>query len=347
MSKVKIFVNPFFGNEPFVFGSRIANHVVGRFEEEGQEAEVVLPHLYGERQQRILEEIGLDHFKLDPEIARFYKRIILDDGDYRHHLEDISIYARGAQEAIRALMPDIDIEINTGSRFMLGGGAATYYVFPYAFSQLLDRLSQTKALEDVVKNVDISGVKGLALEMEHDYDLVFIPSYNTLSFDDKRQPVPGEISTPPLRPLSSVVHEDIPEDSVYVMFSGTGADYERLQEQVEAYKGQGRNVITQPWVPVEDVMKLPPEVVAHENVAWVEGRAGFGTIWLCQQAGKVFTPLDYRRLPVPDDVEIYFNNQTLRHKGLLKATEEMKASFPTMDGIAFVGDKIFEHYCAR
>jgi len=335
-----IYVNPAHGNEPFILGTLLAQGVKKRLEQEGDNVTVVMPLIYANRQERILRGYGIDDsFILDPILGDLYRHILFTSGDYKKHLRDFTEARHSTESRVRDHLscnyPRFDAEINVGSR--MSSGAPSYYAFPTILSELLEQsLAEVEMNRTFGERLLESGLSE-ALKFEL-YERVFIPSYHTFSYDDSRTPHLREISTPPLKPI--VENSDrIPEHSVYCMFSGTASEIHEIMTRAQKAQGDGYNVIVPPWVEADEFQRLHPDVISNPNVERVIARAGFGTIWTCQQAGKELDAIDYTH---GDDPEIYFNLRTLKRKPMLKATEKQKTDFDEMDGIEYVSRIITE-----
>ena len=72
----------------------------------------------------------------------------------------------------------------------------------------------------------------------------------------------------------------------------------------------------------------------------VIGRAGWGTIWICQTTNTPFQHLSYT---MGDDPEVIMNVRTLEEVDILKATTKQRENFESMNGIDFVAEKILNY----
>jgi len=353
MSERIIFANPCHGNEPYILATLIASKLN---EAGGTKHKIVMPWLYGERQLNILRELDVEAgtLYLDERLGDFYKKMLFKDGKFAAHIDAVLSnrdeaekglreYLKGGMKTLNVgsgetaeLKGEIKYEISAGSKFTAGAPRKkTFYAFPAAHSELCKRTAEEGGLGFDTAALEEMGEMMAAVEKS--YEKVFIPHYNTFSFDRKRAPFEREVATPPMkerfRPMLWA-QDALPEKSVYIMASGTGSELKNVLKKVKEYKPKA---IVPPWArelaPEADGF-YSPIVIANKNVKKVVGRAGWGTIWLCQMAHKQFEHVPYTK---GDDPEIYFNIKTLDSTDMLGQ--------PVGNGIEFIAKKILE--CAK
>ncbi|MFA6889162.1 MAG: hypothetical protein WC254_06725 [Candidatus Woesearchaeota archaeon] len=332
---MKVIVNPSHGNEPYILGGLIAR----KYQELiGEKIEIIMPLLYPGRQERILNEEGITA-TLDSVLGELVQPLLFKDNDFDKHIDEIVHKRERVESAIRHYVNErygtIDFEINTGAKTRITN--EIYYAFPTVLSQLLQYTVQEGGLGFNVSNLE-QGSKVMRT-VEGDFAAAFIPSVHTFSYDPHRKSVEREIPTPPLKPLSKQCDKDIPLRSVYCMPSGTGSEIQTILDRAAALSQQGYSIIVPPWIKDNRYRIEEPSVIAHSNVVRVVGRAGWGTLWTCQQAETEFEPVPYKS---GDDPEIYFNNKTLEARSLLEATAVQRRQFSTMDGIEYVAKQILQ-----
>jgi hypothetical protein len=101
---------------------------------------------------------------------------------------------------------------------------------------------------------------------------------------------------------------------------------------------------------------LSARAIPHQNIQYIVGRAGWGTIWECVNAKKIFIAIP----AIPgDDPEIALNLKTLRQYKLAvcwgdaqpieeqvrevrKAIEALLSGSKKVDGLKFMADRILE-----
>ena len=162
-----IYVNPAHGNEPFILGALIADRI--RTNET-----IVMPHLYGQRQERILKEEGVSgEVILDSNLAEIVRPLVFSGGDFHSHLSALVEKRECVEQEVRRYLGNKyglpDVEINTGSRFSAGHNV--YYAFPYLFSELMGYLQEGghNFNDDHIRKAEED-----ALRWESNFDIVFI-----------------------------------------------------------------------------------------------------------------------------------------------------------------------------
>lgn len=337
-----IFVNPVHGNEPYILGTLIANDLSLRLREKREDIMVIVPNIYGQRQEKILVEHGLkSNIVLDKRLGEFYKPILFKDGDFRRHIDDLIEERDEVESRIRSYLKQeygkIDLEINAGSRIV--SEAEAYYVFPALLSQILEHTINEKELS-VFDGEKLQKCLNNIKKVEAVYKKIFIPSFHTFSFEEYKQTLPNQIFTPPLKSVPHKNVKEIPRNSVYCMLSGTGSELDSMYGRAAVLQDEGYTVIVPPWAQTDKFTKETPDIISNKNIVKVIARAGWGTMWTSQQAGKDFEPIPYTQ---GDDPEIYFNIKTLDSQSLGEATNIQRRNFHgNMDGISFVVDKIME-----
>lgn len=138
----------------------------------------------------------------------------------------------------------------------------------------------------------------------------------------------GAAQTPP-QAVHALRSRRTPSSGIYLMPSGVGsagdaaivqAAAELLAQAAEPLAIYMPPVGTPPEASVAafaaafpDATQLPAQHIAHPNIRCVIGRAGWGTLWECLNAGQVFVAIP--ALP-GDDPEIAHNLRTLAATGL-------------------------------
>ncbi len=336
-----IYINPCHGNEPYILGALIADGVAQKLRErDGVEPLLVVPHLYGERQEQIISGLGLSaKIHLDKRLGEFYQPLLFQNNDFAAHLSNLVSQQKQVQEETRKHLYDtygkIFSEINIASR--ISSSAPAWYAFPTIISELLTRTAQEEELCRTFPLRTLEQAIFIMENVEQNISAFFIPAYHTFSYDGKRVPHQKEISTPPLKPEPKINADKIPENSVYCMLSGTGSEIETMLQNARGLAEKGHHIIVPPWAGNTAFERRTPEIISNDNIVKVIGRAGWGTLWTCQVAGKDFEAVPYTP---GDDPEIYFNLKTLQEVPMKQATEKQREMFGTLDGIEFVVEKI-------
>jgi hypothetical protein len=335
-----IFVNPVHGNEPYVLGGLIAKELASRI---GSDIPIVMPDLYGTRQKKILLEEGVEAI-LDPDLGGICRPMLFKAGQYDEHLDNLVSMRNTVEKKAKECLKDKDInalaELNIGSRISVGCEQA-YYAFPCINSELLQYcINSDLGFEDH----KLERARDMMKSMEEGIIKFFIPSYNTLSFDKQRKKHSREISTPVMKPVYRRSEEDIPQNSVYLMISGTDSEVETVLRYANEIKNE-RNVIVSLSEHGKEFVQMSPHIISHPNIEKVFGRAGWGTIWMCQNADKKFEHLPYSK---GDDPEIYFNIKTLESLPLAKATAQQRKEFGNQrEGIVYTANLIAQDMTQR
>jgi hypothetical protein len=338
-----IFINPCHGNEPYILGANIAKNLSERLEQkQGFAPTIIMPDLYGERQRRILKEEGLVSEKMvfDKRIGNTSKPLLFANADFNKNLINVLAFQEDIQRTVRYELSKYSgsiIEINTGA--MYTSEELSFFAYPITYTELFE---ETWCEEELVETIDLSNLEichNIMQKVEQDIDLFFIPSYNPFSYQSERRLNTRKIATPPLKPMLAKDLQEIQENSVYVMFSGTGTQTGELSEVVRKLEEEGRNVIIPYWVNKDmDIQRAGPNIINNSNLTKVIGRAGWGIIWTCQNAGTKFEHLPYI---VGDEPEIYFNIETLETVPMLEATKQQEQQFGNLNGINYTANAIF------
>src|SRR3989338_6629628 len=335
-----IYVNPGHGNEPYILGGLIAQGVANHIETTtGQRPKIVMPLLYGDRQKAILKEWGVKGVRLDTSLGGMYHQLVFADNNFSRHLKTTLIQQPSIQQATRRYLEkkydNISLEINIASR--ISSGQRAVFAFPCLISELMEKTLGERVLAAQFDQEQLEQFYRTMQEVERNFCLAFIPAYHTFSYDSNRTSKPNEVATPPLKPLSEPNNDPLPRNSVYCMFSGTGSEVAELEKRAQKLQQEGNHIIVQPWANTTQFDKRDTCVISNKNIKKVLGRAGWGTIWQCQQAGAEFEALPYS---VGDDPEMYFNVRTLAEVPMLAATQRQRELFTSMDGITFVVQRI-------
>ncbi|MFH1325770.1 MAG: hypothetical protein ABIH49_03315 [archaeon] len=340
-----ILVNLCHGNEPYILGTGIAQGVVERLQG-NDDSRIIVPNLYGKRQERIMQEEGLlgEKVVLDKDLGEIYKPIIFADANFGINVKNILEKRKTTEQAVRDLIQErygrVFLEVNVGAHFTSGEDIPVFLAYPSIYSELYQRTLEEPELIRHFNKSDLERLTTEMLKLDEEINTFFVPSHHMLSYDSSRKPFDREVSTPPLKKIPPVNKDVIPEDSVYVMLSGTGSEMENSLNIARELNDKGHHVFVPFWTPQElgrEYERKSPEIISNPNLTKVVGRPGWGIIWTCQNAGTNFQALPYTP---GDEPEIFFNVKTLESVPLLEETERQKQKFGTLDGISFVVDDI-------
>ncbi|MFH0889865.1 MAG: hypothetical protein V1836_01845 [Candidatus Aenigmatarchaeota archaeon] len=232
------------------------------------------------------------------------------------------------------------------------------YAFPLRHSEMLKRSKMTSFAEfgNFMRN------------KEKKRSVNFIPRIHSLEYDKSYEPLENEEFTPHMK--ESPVRADIaiPNDSIGMVFSGTGKKIEELKQIVAR---TGHKIVTGLFSPVdgEKYVKITPpraefvHVYADPRIRAIVGQLGYGMLWSAWNAGK---PVVYPAWVKGDDEEFIHNAKTVKKHGLgveikkpeqvdeaveiaqfcipyINATNaELKKEFGTLDGPAYIAKRIVE-----
>jgi hypothetical protein len=397
-----ILVNPGPGNSPFIYGTSIAREVRRGLTEKGLgKAKIVVPMLYGDRQKSIMLEENADSSEdiyLDEQFGKILQRIQFRSGNYYQHLRDLKDYygevdlllnqrfslptsefaarplSGGEEEGMSAR--NIIATIDSGPRVVVDI-PNRYYAFPVLLSELLHEAVE----ENLFGTSHMTTLEAIAermIKLESGYAKVFIPQINTMSFKDPGNPMgdPATINGIERTPTPALDREvdeqnELKQEGVYVMFSGTGADHMFTEKLVRDLTKQGLTVYSPPWAEAKGATPATPDIMSDKRIIAVFGRSGFGTGWKVQNLAKpwIVSPWD-----TGEDPEIYFNNKTIEalklgrvlpnlyrarsydlsqnplegfqdfassvSPGIQALNRRIKEKFGTLDGIRYVGEQI-------
>lgn len=387
-------LNPGHGNEPYILATAIGREVSKKFASAGMEQPIlVTPLLYGERQKRILLEenpndASLIHY--DEEFGSILKQIMFGSGDFSHHLNQVNTHYDDVERMLNNRF-HIDAEsftakslttnestqlspkniigaIDVGNRVSLKV-PHRYFAFPEVLSRVLHESMQHPELgfseSEMKKLVD------RMLRVEAAYSQVFIPWVSTFSYQNatdlnsQPQSIDGRLRmyTPAMKAGIENGNGDV-DPGVYIMMSGTGSAIEANKSLMKAVHEAGIKAYSPPWEKIEGTEKMPPSVMADENIMAIMGRSGWGTGWQVMQLEKPWLVAPYQQ---GDDPEIYFNNKTIEalrlgkiigsegisgdelkslarkiSPGLHSLNDAVRKKFGTTNGIEYIAEHIFK-----
>lgn len=392
-------LNPGHGNEPYILATAIGREVSKKFASIGMEQPIlVMPLLYGDRQRRILLEENPNDASLlyyDEQFGNILKNIIFGAGDFKQHLTQVNthydevermlnnryhfdaqaITARSVatQESTELSPRNIIGVIETGNRVPIKV-PHRYFAFPEVLSRVLHESMQHPELG--FSESDMKKLAERMIKVEAAYSQVFVPWVSTFShqhasdLDSQPQSFDGRsrIYTPAMK-------ADIPRTTgevnhgVYIMFSGTGSAVGANRSLIEAAHEAGIKAFTPPWETIEGTEKMPPSIMADENILAIMGRGGWGTGWQAMQLEKPWLVAPYQE---GDDPEVYFNNKTIEalklgkvigsegmsgdelrrsaqeiSPGLHSLNDAIRQRFGTTNGIDYIADHIFQDLVVR
>lgn len=261
-----------------------------------------------------------------------FKQNVRDVVDYQPHVQCVArSYVRNGLRDLIELLPDgtevrstrsfgktdLTIELSHGSRLRVLDPGRAFYFFPCLLSDLLMRPAFTSGLR---ANLTARAL-ALVRELEEGFAAVFLPHVHTFTGENDWQP-PSHARvrfTPFPRPRGEP-HQDTKTKppGVFLMPSGVGQAGDQLiveaakailneaKEKLKVYYPDPFPVVFKESFPDSEV--LTARSIPNENIRLIVGRAGWGTLWECLNASKVFVAIPAIQ---DDDPEISLNLQTL------------------------------------
>jgi hypothetical protein len=276
-------------------------------------------------------------------------RVTLQNNDFAANVRDIAEHQPAVQAAaqaliaaglrdLRELLPDgretpagaefaadaIDFELAHGSRIRFLPTARAYAFFPCLLSDLLRTVQGEGAAGE---NPALTVALRHAVALEEGYRRIFLPALHTFTWDADWQAAANVEFTPFPRPAPAAYHGAGPLPAgpgIYLMVSGCGRAGDEsivsLAARLLAAAEEKLVVYVPPGgFPAALLARLPrvhelnAAHIPHPDIRLVVGRAGWGTLWECMNAGKLFVAIP----PLPgDDPEISLNLRTLAATGL-------------------------------
>ncbi|EKD64444.1 MAG: hypothetical protein ACD_50C00388G0001 [uncultured bacterium] len=392
-------LNPGHGNEPYILATAIGREVSKKFASAGMEQPIlVMPLFYGDRQRRILLEENPNDASLlyyDEQFGGILKDVMFESGDFKQHLAQVNTHydevekmlnnrylvdtqtvtARSfaTQESTELSPKNIIGVIEAGNRVPIKV-PHRYFAFPEVLSRVLHEGMQHPELG--FSESDMKKLAKRMMKVEAAYSQVFVPWVSTFSYqhasglDSQPQSIDNRsrIYTPAMKANTAKTTGEV-DQGVYIMFSGTGSAVESNKALMHAAKEAGIKTYSPPWETIEGTEKMPPSVMADENILAIMGRSGWGTGWQAMQLEKPWFVAPYQK---GDDPEIYFNNKTIEalklgkvigsqeisgeelrrlaqeiSPGLNSLNDAIRQKFGTTNGIDYIANHIFDDLVSK
>jgi hypothetical protein len=229
---------------------------------------------------------------------------------------------------------DFAFELAHGSRIRFLPREHAFAFFPCLLSDLL---RQAPGSDEGIEKMTRDLACGHIVALEEGYRRIFLPTIHTFSWDTAWRPQANVEFTPFPRPALLVSQDVAPLPAgpgIYLMASGVGSAGDasilslaaRLlkdaREPLAVYAPPGGFPAAM-LASFSRVVELNAAHISHHDIRLVVGRAGWGTLWECMNAGKVFAAIP----PLPgDDPEIALNLRTLAATGLAVIGDETSPS---------------------
>jgi len=309
---------------------------------------IVVPLVYGERQQRIMkEEIESnapnsflekhpDEIWLDQKQGEVLNKLMFKGKDYSKNLMLLAeTYQKIEDETQRHLdgkrklenfvnseiaefdLRDAELQLGLNNRMQTGisnqfytaGGAGP-------FDEILER-----AISNPQINLDEESMKKalpIAKRIIENQKIIFSNDPGVFSYDSSRQKRDNEIFTPGFIHPPKPDYTELPGKGIYLLM--TGIDGIRESGMYDAVLDFGMKLFA-PKFSINNlsesirnkVIPLNPSQINNPNVVAQYARSGWSTVWLSQMAEKGFISPPYQQ---GDDPEMLFNEKGIVKLGL-------------------------------
>jgi len=314
------------GNGPYVKTIGLTLAVNRELEERELEPfKIIVPHIYGEKQKRIIEEefgknkdIYLDEFQ-----GRILKEVLFKGEHFQQNLEHLIEKHEPLQEKLfdylnnslsvtdlngdehKVKSSDISLELAHNPRFS-SGLPLSFLITEGYISEILQRTIDDPYLSGQFNpNVLREAKEKVFDKSETNRSLSLMSEPAIFSFDKERKRLRGEIFTPPFTHPPKKNYEPA-KDGMYVSVTGI----EGLQPLLDCVRDFGMNLYSSNGNLGE---RRHPDFVTNDAVKYVFARSGWSSIWSAMLSETPFITPEYKD---GDNPEIYFNQITLRSLGI-------------------------------
>lgn len=295
---------------------------------------VILPSIYGEdSKEKLREEFPNDtgNIFISEELGAILNQTEFSSAGYQAHMQEVAdkqpqVYEQVLDHLSRPfLATSLDGETReffpSGRRLEINAGAnvvasapnerKTHFYFPVVLSELVQGITEDKDVNFTYDSQALETVLRYAQDFEKTYLTTQLGYIHTFSFKPDYN-ASGKILTP--APKKYKKPPDLPiENGIYTIASGSGIGVDVVKNQAKRLAEQGYQIVAPAWMNLDFAIKSSPEIIFHRGIKAVIGRAGWGSLWDCQRAGKPFADIgvgDY------DNPEIRFNRRSIIAAGL-------------------------------
>jgi len=296
-----IVCNPCYGNNPYI---RTAEMALKLSDKLGGKVFVVIPHIYGEQQKRILtEEFGHDaRVILDEEFGSILRSVFFEGDSYKQFLQQwLNTVDDASNKAMTHLKKTYDIvcEISRSPLLDLGITPAFYNSWS-RISDVLERAIGEPAIALDHELLTTASKKMRALESHYSAHFISVPG----TFEPNKNDIAIPLST------STLISDDqVVERGVYVTVSGI-PHVESLQTIADALNVK---IYSSDSSKIRGSQHALPGILKHSQIVAHIARAGWGAIGKSIATG---VPLIVQPYQKNEDPEIYFNIQRIEELGL-------------------------------
>src|SRR3989344_8680940 len=294
---------------------------------------IIVPHIYGDLQKKILSEEFADILKDNPEAlllddfsGELLESLLFKTGHYQRNLElllenqpkqevRLRDYLQGtltvktlSGKEIKIPGEGIQFEIANNPKFATGY-RKSFMTTEGFFSQVLYETAEESALGFDPKVLQEVRYK-IANKIEEDKSLHLMSEPSIFSYNISRKRWRNEIFTPPFTHLPEKNSEDV-EEGMYVMISGIAG--------LRPLFDQARDFGMKLYCPssVKDLNGADntrhPSFVTNPNIRYQFARTGWSTVWWSHMSETPLITLPYQH---GDDPEIFFNEKTVTRLGI-------------------------------
>lgn len=294
---------------------------------------IIVPHVYGEKQRRIMLEEFSDHeakhpgeIVLDAHLGDLLRQVFYGSGTYEESLRIwLEQHLRLSEKAQRHLSSnflvqsllgveqrvigkDIILELARAPRIIYGIAPAYHVTFGY-ISQVLEHVLDVP-FQSIALDRDLTEKAATAmrqLETSYAYTGIAVPGTFTHLHETARR-CSGEELIPPTISLPTL-EEEPTEKGIHVTITGIPG-LERLYREAANI---GLKLYSNDIEQVQGSEYRSPHVLLNPNIQLHFARSGWGSVWLSLLTGVPFvTPA----FDSKDDPEIFFNNTCIEQLGL-------------------------------
>jgi len=363
-----IVTNFAYGTGPYIRITELAFAVNDYLGKEGHKPlQIILPHIYGHKQRRILiEEFG-DRVKseeviFDSDLGSLFRQTFYENESYEKYLGRwVNDHCQWETEINSYLNStygeEIAFEISRSPRISLSISPAYFTSFG-SLSEILDRSRRNPDID--IANKVLRTASDAFSQIESQYDRKFISEPGTFQAKKETTSYAAFERVPPFSSPPKKIPEPDHGAGIYVTVTGIpGLDRLYLDVAVNDY-----HIYTNDESTIFDATEAPPWIVGHEEIKWHVARSGWGSVWL-----SIFTetPLLIPEWKSGDDPEIYYNNRRLEDLGIAqiytgqsleelhqfrsdcidnmrKLKQDIRQAHGTLDGVDLVAKDILRHF---
>jgi hypothetical protein len=331
-----IVTNFAYGTGPYLHATELAVAFNDELERLGKErARIIVPLVYGERQRAVMQEEFADFLRerpdeilLDETLGAMLREIFYDgSADYAvslarwvERVRDVSSHAREhlcgtfTVETFGGERHEVDgrqiiVELSRSPRLRLDIAPAYSTTFGFLsdiFTHTLGEPADAIAIpEDALRR----GTEAARwIEDGQRMHAVGFPGTFTsdLSTELERE---NAFLTPPLTSQRPKPHPPLHGRGILVTVTGISG----LERLYEGARELGLTLYSTTEGVPEGSVRVPPDVIIDQNIAFQFARAGWGSIWLSLNTG---VPIVVPAFDTADDPEIYFNNRMVEQLGM-------------------------------